>query len=366
MITIARISDVEYRRYDEVWAIVRSLKYGNPRIKHVPELSPSWSLFRKYREMVENGEWNDEAFRRIYVPRFLKEMHEDAPRALLNELIQTKKNICIVCFCTEEVLCHRSIIGGILQGAGIEVRGLSRDYSEYFRWYKDGVPGMRAEPVTKSDAQPKICDHNKNVTYLYDLDCMTKDLFGDSLPTMCFTGRRPKDLCGYDSFRYNAFAKGLSDLIYTEFYEKRGIRRFITGGAQGFDQLSFWAVHRMKKEHQLEDVESVVFVPYEHYETRWAAKGCFSKAEYWQMIEHADRVVVISESNETKALFDRNHAMCRCSSMCLGLYPDDGWTYGRGGTAECMTYAKGLGITMFRLGYSMDEGSLCMDSMLSV
>ena len=97
MITIARISDVEYRRYDEVWAIVRSLKYGNPRIKHVPELSPSWSLFRKYREMVENGEWNDEAFRRIYVPRFLKEMHEDAPRALLNELIQTKKNISCEC-----------------------------------------------------------------------------------------------------------------------------------------------------------------------------------------------------------------------------------------------------------------------------
>lgn len=41
MITITDIRNVNFAAYDEVWAIVRSLK--NPgNMKHVPELSPSW------------------------------------------------------------------------------------------------------------------------------------------------------------------------------------------------------------------------------------------------------------------------------------------------------------------------------------
>ncbi|EOT24185.1 hypothetical protein C805_02397 [Eubacterium sp. 14-2] len=47
MVTVTDIRNVNYAAYDEVWAIVRSLK--NPgRMKHVPELSPSWNLFQRY------------------------------------------------------------------------------------------------------------------------------------------------------------------------------------------------------------------------------------------------------------------------------------------------------------------------------
>ena len=69
MITITNIKNINYADYDEVWAIVRSLK--NPgKMKHVPELSPSWNLFKKYLNLRDTGKWNAAAFQNVYVPTF--------------------------------------------------------------------------------------------------------------------------------------------------------------------------------------------------------------------------------------------------------------------------------------------------------
>ena len=133
MITITDIRNVNYAAYDEVWAIVRSLK--NPgRMKHVPELSPSWALFKKYLQLRDTGKWNADAFRSIYVPTFLKEMSGIEPKRKLSELAELDrqgKRICLVCFCHEETLCHRSIIAGILQYMGVQVQNVKGDYSKY-------------------------------------------------------------------------------------------------------------------------------------------------------------------------------------------------------------------------------------------
>ena len=48
MITITNIKDADPKEYDEIWAVVRSLKNKADYMKHVPELSPSWNLFKKY------------------------------------------------------------------------------------------------------------------------------------------------------------------------------------------------------------------------------------------------------------------------------------------------------------------------------
>ena len=55
MITIRHISQIDYNEYDEVWAIVRSLKYVGAKIRHVPELSPSWNLFKRYRSLHDGS-----------------------------------------------------------------------------------------------------------------------------------------------------------------------------------------------------------------------------------------------------------------------------------------------------------------------
>lgn len=363
MITIQHISQVNYADYDEVWAIVRSLKYSNSHIRHVPELSPSWALFKQYLRLREEGRWDENTFHRVYVPQFLKEMRGKKQQALLNELFSTTKRICLVCFCMEEELCHRSIIGGMLQGAGLEVKGLSRDYSYYFNWYKHGSPSEKAEDQRESEK--RIKDVNLNTVFLYS---KTDDeiLFDDDIPTMCFTGRRPKDLCGYNTAKYNSFVSDFTKLLYEEFYVKKGVRRFISGAAQGLDQMAFWAVERMKKLYKCEDIENVVFVAFEGQEVRWAKSGCFSQAEYWMMIEHADRVVVVCEENNVESLFTRNHMMCDYSSICLGLYPDDSWHTAKGGTSECLRYAAVHAPDVFRLGYTVDNNGLHIGALFSL
>lgn len=369
MVTILRIQDVDYEKYSEVWAIVRSLKYANPKIKHVPELSPSWGLFNTYLRMKENGQWNEETFRKVYVPQFLKEMKGKEQQRLMNELFSTTKSIALVCFCPEEELCHRSIIGGMLQGAGLDVKGLHNDYSYYFDWYKNGVPGAANPGSDVQDIEPEhnsIEENNSNVTRLYEMDKDAKDLFDDGVPSMCFTGRRPKDLCGYDSSKYNGFVRELADAIYDEFYVGRGIRRYVTGGAQGFDQMAFWAVARMIKLHDLTDVENIVFVPFKGQELRWAEKGLFSQTEYWQMIEHATKVVIVCSDNSINALFIRNEAMCDSTDICLALYPDDNWKDSKGGTASCMRYAMRSKNEVFRLGYTVDKMGLKADNIINM
>ena len=133
MVTITNIRNIDYTAHDEVWAIVRSLKYPG-KMQHVPELSPSWNLFKTYLSLRDEGKWNDDKFKNIYVPVFLQEMQTATARRKLAELIELDKQgkrICLACFCTKEDECHRSIIAGILQYAGITVQGVKGDYSSY-------------------------------------------------------------------------------------------------------------------------------------------------------------------------------------------------------------------------------------------
>lgn len=138
MITITNIRDVIPNHFDETWAIVRSLRGSHPKIIQVVDLSPSWDLFSKYRTLVNEGRWGRETFHEIYVPQFLHEMHSTKAKSLLNQLYlldKSGKNICLFCYCSEECLCHRSIIAGLLQGCGCNVNGVLGDYSEYFDMY---------------------------------------------------------------------------------------------------------------------------------------------------------------------------------------------------------------------------------------
>ena len=142
MISILNIGKVKYDEFDEVWAIVRSMKYENPRIKQVQRLSPSPELFHKYLNLKAAGNWNKESFDNIYVPKFLHDIRYGDERGfeVLNELYKLDKQgkkIALCCFCPEESLCHRSIVAGLLQAVGCNVVIPSKkDYSKYYDMYK--------------------------------------------------------------------------------------------------------------------------------------------------------------------------------------------------------------------------------------
>jgi uncharacterized phage-like protein YoqJ len=163
-------------------------------------------------------------------------------------------------------------------------------------------------------------------------------------PTICFTGRRPKNLWGYEKNNYVGLVNQLKEVLKT--LHSVGYVRCISGGAQGFDQIAFWAVNALKREGYY--FENVVYVPFRGQSSVWKAEGLFSQKEYNLMLGLADEVVYVGEktseekSEITKLLHNRNHAMVDDSDFIIGLYPDKSWEKADkpSGTAECLRYAK--------------------------
>lgn len=122
MIVLTNIRDVSKFDYDEVWSITRS----NPNSRWmtwVPNLAPSWDLFRQYRRLKEAMQWNQNTFETVYRPIFTSEMESQQAKNKLSELIQKHnegKKIAIVCFCQDPNLCHRKIISEILNSLNVE------------------------------------------------------------------------------------------------------------------------------------------------------------------------------------------------------------------------------------------------------
>lgn len=120
----------------EKWYIVRKLDddIKNDTFRHVPEISPSQSLFMKYRELAHSHRWNKQTFTSIYLPCFLTEMKQATSLSILQELVDRSHldNIALCCYCDDESICHRSIVGGILKGMGADI-----EYpQEYLRYYE--------------------------------------------------------------------------------------------------------------------------------------------------------------------------------------------------------------------------------------
>ena len=139
--------------------------------------------------------------------------------------------------------------------------------------------------------------------------------------TICFTGHRPNRLAGYANkdpyfVLVGKLKEELTPLI------RQGYTRFITGGAQGIDQLAFWAVEGLKKSGYA--ICNFVYVPYEGQELRWSEKGMFSQQEYRFMLEKADGVVYLYRKGQSfrivDALMGRNHALCDVSDKIIGVY----------------------------------------------
>ena len=171
--------------------------------------------------------------------------------------------------------------------------------------------------------------------------------------TVCFTGHRPKGIIPADP--YNLKNRPIYQDIVNQIYEElkvmyaAGYRRYLSGGAQGFDQLAFGAVNRLKKEHP--EIQNVIYRPFDGQENKWAEKGLFSKRENELMNSLADEIHICDETiNPEKdtywkicrALDHRNQCMVDNSSAIIGQFEDNSWidSNTKSGTANCLRYAK--------------------------
>lgn len=173
--------------------------------------------------------------------------------------------------------------------------------------------------------------------------------------TACFTGGRPKSLYGDKPYSdnhksdYRAMAYNVAEFLETLY--QNGIRRFISGGAQGFDSIAFSAVQILKRSHP--DVENVIYIPFHHQDSRWAETGLFSKQAYRKMLGLADNIIVCDAAFDPATepfgkvvykLMERNKHMVNNSHIVVGQYPNTSWTTPstKGGTANCLRYAAGM------------------------
>lgn len=169
----------------------------------------------------------------------------------------------------------------------------------------------------------------------------------NNIITCCGTGRRPKNLFGYKKENYlpiiEKMKKGVRWL-----YDEKGVRKFITGGAQGWDQLLFWAVNAVKRDPKYSDIINSVYIPFKGQELKWSADGLFGKREYRLILKLADEVKYITNFDNTSsykdivdAMMSRNHAMVNDSDYVFGCYQDDSWILPetKGGTSECLKYS---------------------------
>lgn len=141
MIRVTSIRHINDEPSDEVWIIVRSLKHQVKNAKQIKVLSPSSELFGKYLHLKKDGEWSPKSFKEIYAPDFLAQMRAQDAREALNYLYKQDKagkTICLACFCPDEHLCHRSIVAGLLQGCGCNVKNDSGEsFEEYYFLFKN-------------------------------------------------------------------------------------------------------------------------------------------------------------------------------------------------------------------------------------
>lgn len=157
--------------------------------------------------------------------------------------------------------------------------------------------------------------------------------------TVCFTGPLPRNLYGYDSNAYSPILHELKNIII-KLHEHEGFTNFITGGAQGIDQLAFWAVNQIKTDHHL-PLQNIVFLPFTNFNKRWKKTGLFSKSEFNTLLLHADQQYYISSQENAASYLARNRAMVDSSTIIIGVYPNDEWTNGDRtdpGTAYTLKY----------------------------
>lgn len=169
--------------------------------------------------------------------------------------------------------------------------------------------------------------------------------------SVCFTGHRPRKFISNDSQKhlifkadfYTQFKNQLNDFLNG--LVENGYDIFITGGAQGFDQLVFWEIDKLKIIHN--NIINIVYIPFEGQEARWNDYGIFGKEKYNQMLEKADRVVICSDCNMyssskelTNAMFIRNHRMVDDSELLVACITEEEYLSNiKGGTAETIHYA---------------------------
>lgn len=151
--------------------------------------------------------------------------------------------------------------------------------------------------------------------------------------TACFTGHRQ-----LNEAELPALVVRL-DRVLDALY-RAGYRRFMCGGARGFDLLAAEAVIRLKA--RCDNVQLIAVIPHALQANTMSPDNL---SRYQRMVIHADRNIVLSPFYYKGCMHVRNRYMVDRSSFCLCLLEH----VESGGTVATVTYAAAANVPVLNL-----------------
>jgi len=155
----------------------------------------------------------------------------------------------------------------------------------------------------------------------------------DKMKVACFSGHRklPEDCT---ELRWN-LEKAIVSLI------ERGVVFFGSGGALGFDQEAAAAVLKLKKDYPHIRLVMVLPCPPEQQSLKWNEQ---QKKRYYDLLDRADKVRVLSPSYTRSCMYERNRHLVDCSAYLICYLREQS-----GGTFYTANYAEQQGLEILRL-----------------
>lgn len=150
--------------------------------------------------------------------------------------------------------------------------------------------------------------------------------------TCCFTGHRVMS-----AEEEETLARRLRETLRTLI--ERGVYRFVSGGALGFDQLAARVVLELKREYP--HLRLIMMLPCRSQAARWTPAQA---ALYGQILSRSSEVHYVSENYTAGCMFMRNRAMVDMSGVCVSFLKRE-----KGGTAYTVDYARRQGVQIIAL-----------------
>ena len=159
------------------------------------------------------------------------------------------------------------------------------------------------------------------------------------MSTVCFTGHRPNKLGGYSP---NPLQSRIRERLsaHIEKLIGEGVTTFISGMALGVDQWAAEIVLSLKTTHP--HIRLIAAIPFVGQESAWAPS---SIRHYNHLIDLCDERVVVSPGGYSAHKMQlRNQWMVDNSTAVIAV-----WDGSSGGTGNCVSYARKLHKTIYRL-----------------
>ncbi len=147
--------------------------------------------------------------------------------------------------------------------------------------------------------------------------------------TCCFTGHRTVPEASALIVRVN-LARAVNDLY------QRGYRRFIAGGAVGFDTMAADVVLGYRRHYP--DISLILMLPCADQDAKWTEE---EKKVYEAQKREANEVILLADRYYDGCMQRRNQAMIDASSACIAYL-----TRPRSGAGQTVRMAEKAGLTV--------------------